>query len=87
MGAMSPKGFAHHLVEGQVLAVPAGMIVLTLGPKDRHCIMVRWSTLRAQDFEAAHKVLLAMLQDYPYLGGTDHETLKDLMQAAKNTSK
>lgn len=87
MGAMSPKGFAHNLVEGQVLAVPAGMIVLTLGPKDGHCIMVRWSTLRAQDFEAAHKVLLAMLQDYPYLGGTDYETLKDLMQAAKNTSK
>lgn len=76
------SGFACRVKQGQVVAIPAGMIVATIGPTDGHSIMVRWSILRAGDLDPSMSLMQLMLHAYSYLQSTDYATLHKLMQAS-----
>jgi len=75
-------GFAVKASSGDMIAIPAGMLVASFAPKaDITPVGVRWSVMDKQDYHKVHQGLSQMLQSYFYLEHTDYSVLKKLLEA------
>ena len=81
---LTKHGFAVHVCRNAIVAIPAGMIVITLNLSESHAAALRWSVMAPAEYEPVHKTLLGMLQAFPYLKNTDYETMIGLLEAAKS---
>ena len=79
-------GFLARLPAGEVVAIPPGLIVVTVpigDVKDHHAV-VRYSTFNKNDNIAVRSLLVDMMQSYSYLENTDYQTVKSLLETTKN---
>lgn len=77
-------GFATTLKEGDMCAIPPGLLVATLLPNKaiEAAVVVKYSFMQAADYEACHNALVGMLQSFEYLEGTDYGAVRRLMEAS-----
>jgi hypothetical protein len=73
MASVGSSGLAVNIFAGDVVAIPAGMVVLTIADEKDGCEVIRWS------------VLTGMLQSYSYLEATDYSTVKTLLEATNKS--
>ena len=77
------NGFIVNVAAKQAIAIPPGMFVATLGSTTEATVMIRWSFMRACDYEVVHGLLTRMVQDLPHMAASDYSTLMSLMEASK----
>ena len=73
-------GFSIEATAGAVIAIPPGMIVLTVNPTS-WSIGVRYSILARDHYKEVQMSLECMLQTYSYLRESDYFTIKELLDA------
>jgi hypothetical protein len=75
------SGFAVAVQPGEILAIPAGMVVVAIGCPGSHTAWIRWSPMRGADLGPVLSVLTGMMQSFAYLESSDYGTLKSLLDA------
>ena len=72
-------GFIAHMQTGDVLAIPAGMLVIKATLDSHGADFLRWGLLPASSKGAVHRMLNDMLQAFDLLQSTDYKTLSMLL--------
>ena len=64
-------GFCVHVRAGQVVAIPSGMLLVTVAAPSAPPSILRWGFASKDDTPRVKKYIAAVLQDYPHLVGGD----------------
>ena len=77
------SGFAVKVDNEDVIAIPAGFIIITHVRKGAEPTSLRWGVMSGSAYPRAHAILTDMLQSFPYLKNTDYNLMGGLMEANK----
>jgi hypothetical protein len=74
-------GFAVTVKKGDIVAIPPGVLMVTVSQPKDVTVTIRWSIMRGGDYKDVRETITTMMQSYSYLEQTDYRTIKVLMEA------